>query len=79
MFRAGPLVPGPFFADVVSIWCRCIFADVVSIFEYPNSNEYRVAYFIGDEHIYRTLVCAVSVTNRKKGIIWISEGVHSEA
>ena len=45
------------------------YADVVSIFEYLNSNKYRVVYFIGDEHIYRTLVCAVIETNIKKGII----------
>ena len=73
MFERGCLfsvpIQGPFFADVVSILCRCIFADVVSIFEYLNSNKYRVVYSIGDEHVYRTLVCAVIETNIKKGII----------
>jgi hypothetical protein len=55
------------------------FADAVSIFEYLNSNKYRVVYFIGDEDTYRTLVCAAIATNTKKGVSWISEGVHSEA
>jgi len=55
------------------------FADAVSIFEYMNSNKYRVVYFIGDEQTFRKLVCAAITTNTKKGITWISEGVHSEA
>ena len=53
--------------------------DAVSILEYLNSSKYRVADFIGDEHSYRTLVPAAIETNTKKGITWISEGVHSEA
>ena len=46
--------------------------DAVSIFQYLDLNKYRVIDFTGDERTYRTLVCAVTASNTKKGIGWIS-------